>query len=88
VVIVLRFLRPLRVVRSARTRRILQAARVFSFIGRGFDAAKDVLIRHKLDYAITITIAAVAVGAWLVESFERGTSGGSIGSGRRSSTPT
>jgi hypothetical protein len=50
-VIVLPFLRPLRVVRSARALGVLRAARVVSFIGRGFDAGRDVLTRHKLHYA-------------------------------------
>lgn len=80
VVIVLPFLRPLRVVRSARALRILRAARVVSFIGRGFDAAKDVLTRHKLHYALAITIAVVVGGAMLVESFEGGAPNGNIGS--------
>lgn len=71
-VIVLPFLRPLRVMRSARALRVLRAARVVAFVGRGFDAATDVLTRHKLHYAIAVTAAVVFGGALLVETFERG----------------
>jgi voltage-gated potassium channel len=79
-VIVLPFLRPLRVVRSARALRVLRAARVVAFIGRGFDAATDVFTRHKLHYALAVTIGVVFGSALLVESFERGASDGNIGS--------
>jgi voltage-gated potassium channel len=72
VVIVLPFLRPLRVVRSARALRVLRAARVVALIGRGFEAARDVLTRHKLHYALAVTLAVVVGAALLVESFERG----------------
>jgi voltage-gated potassium channel len=79
-VIVLPFLRPLRVMRSARGLRVLRAGRVVAFIGRGFDAATDVFTRHKLHYALAVTIAIVFGGAVLVESFERGAPHGNIGS--------
>ena len=70
VVIALPFLRPLRVVRSARMLRVLRAARAAVFLGRGIDAAKDVLTRHKLNYVLTITLFAVVGGAFMVEAFE------------------
>jgi voltage-gated potassium channel len=79
-VIVLPFLRPLRVMRSARALRVLRAARVVAFIGRGFDAATDVFTRHKLNYALAVTIATVFGSALLVESFERGVPNSNIGS--------
>jgi voltage-gated potassium channel len=79
-VIVLPFLRPLRVMRSARALRVLRAARVVAFIGRGFDAATDVFTRHKLHYALAVTVAVVFGAALLVESFERGASNANIGS--------
>jgi hypothetical protein len=46
VVIVVPFLRPLRVARSARMVRVLRAARIGAFLLRGLDAARDVLTRH------------------------------------------
>jgi voltage-gated potassium channel len=71
-VIVLPFLRPLRVVRSARALRVLRAGRAVAFLGRGFDAAGDILTRHKLHYALAVTAVAVLGAGPLVESFERG----------------
>ncbi|MGH2574043.1 MAG: potassium channel family protein [Actinomycetota bacterium] len=71
-VIVLPFLRPLRVLRSARALRVLRAVRVAVFIARGFDAGRDVLTRHKLHYALAVTMGVVVGAALLVESFERG----------------
>lgn len=71
VVIVLPFLRPLRVMRSARALRLLRAARAAAAIGRSLDAAKDVLTRHKLHYALAVTIGVVVSGAALIEPFER-----------------
>jgi voltage-gated potassium channel len=79
-VIVLPFLRPLRVMRSARALRVLRAARVVAFVGRGFDAATDVFTRHKLHYALAVTVAVVFGAGLLVESFERGAPNANIGS--------
>jgi voltage-gated potassium channel len=80
VVIVLPFLRPLRVVRSARALRVLRAARVASFLGRAFDAGRDVLTKHRLHYALAVTAALVVGAALLVESFERGSPDANIAS--------
>jgi voltage-gated potassium channel len=72
VVIVLPFLRPLRVFRSVRTARVLRAARGVAVLLRAIDAGRDVLTRHKLHYVLTVTLACVVAGALMVESFERG----------------
>lgn len=77
-VVVLPFLRPLRVVRSARALRALRAARASAFLFRGGKAAREVLTRHKLNYALSITIGAVVVGALMVLSFERDVEGATI----------
>ena len=71
-VIVLPFLRPLRVVRSARALRLLRAARAAVLLGRALDAGRDVLTRHKLNYALLVTGAVVVAGAGLVGAFEQG----------------
>jgi voltage-gated potassium channel len=71
VVIVLPFLRPLRVFRTARAARVLREVRGVAVLLRGIDAARDVLTRHKLNYFLTITLACVVTGALMVESFER-----------------
>ena len=72
VVILLPFLRPLRVVRSARALRLLRAARATTFLARALDAGRDVLTRHKLHYALLVTILVVVAGAALVFNFEQG----------------
>ncbi|MGH2788899.1 MAG: potassium channel family protein [Actinomycetota bacterium] len=78
VVVVIPFLRPLRVVRSARALRLLRAARAGAFMIRGLDALRDVLTRHKLNYALAVAVVVVVAGALLVESFERDAPEGNI----------
>lgn len=80
VVIVLPFLRPLRLVRSARALRLLRAARATTFLVRALDAGRDVLTRHKLHYALLVTILVVVAGAALVFNFEQGAPDANIGS--------
>ena len=70
-VVVLPFLRPLRVARSARALRLLRAARLASLLGRTLDATRSVLTRHKLDHALLLTGIVVVVSAGLVEALER-----------------
>jgi voltage-gated potassium channel len=71
VVVIVPFLRPLRVVRSARALRLLRAARGGVFLLRGIDAVQDVLRRHKLHYTLLIALVVVVASALLVEEFER-----------------
>lgn len=80
VVIVLPFLRPLRVVRSARMLRLLRAARAGAFMLRAIDATRDVLTRHKLNYALLVTLVVVVVAALMTFSFEQGVEGSNIAS--------
>jgi voltage-gated potassium channel len=72
VVIILPFLRPLRLARSARMLRLLRAARVVAVLVRALDASKDVLTRHKLNYALLVTAIVVFAAAGLVQVFEVG----------------
>ena len=72
VVVIVPFLRPLRVVRSARAVRLLRAARGGVFLLRGVDAVRDVLRRHKLHYTLLVAMVVVVASALLVEEFERG----------------
>src|SRR5437773_832786 len=46
-IVVLPFLRPLRIVRSARALRLLRSARTVTFLGRGGKTARDIHTRHK-----------------------------------------
>jgi voltage-gated potassium channel len=77
-VIIIPFLRPLRVLRSARALRVLRAARGAAFLLRAMDATRDVITRHKLHYALSVTIVSVVAGALMVESFERGAADSNI----------
>ena len=79
-VVLLPFLRPLRVVRSARGLRVLRAARTATYLGRAILATQDVLTRHKLHYAVSVTGLVAVAGALLVESFERGAPDSNISS--------
>jgi len=71
-IVVLPFLRPLRVFRSARGLRLLRAGRAVGFMGRGAQSARLILTRHKLHYLLLVAAAAVLLGAALVWQFERG----------------
>jgi voltage-gated potassium channel len=78
VVVVVPFLRPLRIARSARMLRLLRAARVGAFLLRGIDAIRDVLTRHKLHYTLLVaTVVTVACGV-LVAELERGSADANI----------
>jgi voltage-gated potassium channel len=70
VIVVVPFLGPLSVVRSARPLRALRAVRVAAFLFRGTRAARTVLTEHKLHYVLLVTLALVVASAVLVESVE------------------
>jgi voltage-gated potassium channel len=65
VVVIVPFLRPLRVVRSTRMLRLLGAGRAGAFLLRGIKAVQDVLTRHKLHYTLLVA-GAVTVGAGVI----------------------
>jgi voltage-gated potassium channel len=79
-IVILPFLRPLRVVRSARALRLLRAGRGATFLFRGLESGRDVLTRHKLHYALLTTMAFVLGGALIVTELERGVTGSHINS--------
>ena len=62
-IVLLPFLRPLRVARSARALRVLRAARVLIFLGRATKGGRAVLTRHKLHYGVAISVVVVAGAA-------------------------
>jgi voltage-gated potassium channel len=72
IVVVVPFLRPLRVARSARLLRLLRASYGLVLLARAAKISKRVLTRHKLHYALLITIAAIVGAALMVREFERG----------------
>jgi voltage-gated potassium channel len=71
-IVALPFLRPLRIVRSARALRILRASRAVAFLGRAGQSAREIVTRHKLHYVLMVGIAIVFLGAVLTREFERG----------------
>lgn len=79
-IVLVPFLRPLRIARSARALRVLRAARAGVYLVRGFKALRHVLTRHKLHYALLVTLFVVVASALLVLSFERDVAGSNIAS--------
>lgn len=77
-IVALPFLRPLRVVRSARMLRLLRAGRAAAFLARGMQSARDVVTRHKLHYAVVVGVALIVLGSVLVLEFERSAPGATI----------
>ena len=78
-IVVLPFLRPLRIIRSAKALRVLRLARVGSALGKVGQDGRRLLVRHHLHYALLI-IGMVIVGAASVALLVEDGSGGSIDS--------
>jgi voltage-gated potassium channel len=78
VIVVLPFLRPLRIVRSARALRLLRSGRAVAFMARGSKSGRDILTRHGLQYALLVGAILVATGALLVGEMERDAPGATI----------
>jgi voltage-gated potassium channel len=64
------FLRPLRVLRSARAFALVRAARGTVILLRAVDAVKDVINKHKLGYALLVAGAVVVGSGLLVATLE------------------
>jgi voltage-gated potassium channel len=64
------FLRPLRVLRSARAFALLRATRGVVVLLRAVDAVQDVLKRHKLGYTLLIAMVVVVGSGFLVATIE------------------
>jgi voltage-gated potassium channel len=71
VVVVVPFLRPFRIVRSARALRLLRAARGGTFLLRGLDAIQDVVRHRKLHYTLLIALVVTVGAGLLIGEFER-----------------
>lgn len=78
-IIVLPFLRPLRIVRSARALRLLRLGRLVSVLSKAGQQGQRLLVRHKLHYAVLVTMVVVLGAAALILAAEEG-GGGSIDS--------
>jgi len=64
------FLRPLRILRSARAFALLRATRGAVVLLRAVDAVQDVLKRHKLGYTLLIALVVVVGSGLLVATIE------------------
>lgn len=71
-IVALPFLRPLRVVRSARALRLLRAGRLLVYLSRATRSTRIVLTRHKLHYLLAVTLLVIFSAALLVGSIEAG----------------
>jgi voltage-gated potassium channel len=78
VIIVVPFLRPLRLVRSVRLLRLLRLSRVVAFAVEGLAEVRAVLTRRGLSYALLIVVVICFAGAGLVWEFERAVEGSNI----------
>ena len=70
VFVLIPFLRPLRIVRSARAFALLRAFRGTVVLLRAVDAVQDVLRRHKLGYTLLIALVVVVGSGLLVATIE------------------
>ena len=71
-VVVLPFLRPLRLARTARLLRLVGLVRTGVMLARGGKALRVVLTKHRLNYALLIGGVSLVVGSLLVWELERG----------------
>jgi voltage-gated potassium channel len=71
-IVVVPFLRPLRIARSARAMRALRVGRVLPFLARAWHATHDVLRRRGLEYVLASGIIIVLGSSGLVLAFEQG----------------
>jgi voltage-gated potassium channel len=69
------FLRPLRVLRSARAFSVLRAARGTVILLRAIKAVQEVLKRHKLGYTLLIALVVVVGSGLLVATIEEASPG-------------
>jgi voltage-gated potassium channel len=70
-VVLLPFLRPLRLSRSARLLRLAGLVRAGVLVARAGDAVRVVLTRHRLNYTLLVAALSLVVGSLLVWEFER-----------------
>jgi voltage-gated potassium channel len=72
VLVVVPFLRPLRVFRAVRLLRLLRVATALLFIARAIKASRRALLRHGLAYVLLIAILVTVGGAIVVHEVEMG----------------
>jgi voltage-gated potassium channel len=77
-VVLLPFLRPLRVVRALQGLRLLQASRLVAFLGTGLDHARAIIRRRGLHYVLIVVLAILFASAGLEVAFEAHARGATI----------
>lgn len=77
-IVALPFLRPLRILRSARALQGLRASRLFAYIGSGTQHVREILKRRGLSYVLLVAVVVVFVSAGLVTAFEAHARGATI----------
>jgi len=65
------FLRPLRIIRSARALRVFRATRLIAFVSRATHSTRELLAEHGLQYILAVGVLIVAVCAGLMTLLER-----------------
>jgi voltage-gated potassium channel len=74
-IVVVPFLRPLRLARSVRLLRLLRLARLLSFVARAVHSSRAILEQHGLRYVPLVGVLQVVAGAGLISAFESGGEG-------------
>ncbi len=77
-IVLLPFLRPLRIARSARILRVLRLARAAVYAGRGVKAAQNLFTEHRVNFTLLLAMAATIGTAVIALEFERGRAGAEI----------
>lgn len=75
VIVAVPFLRPLRVVRSARALRILRAGRAVTFLSRSIVVGRHIATEHGLQYALLVGGVLIVASAGMVTVFEHNAGG-------------
>ncbi len=75
-IVVVPFLRPLRIARSARAARLLRLGRLLPFVARVWTSTQSLMRHRGLQWIVLCGVAVVFAGAGGVLAFERGAGGG------------
>lgn len=78
VIVVIPFLRPLRLLKSVRVLRLLRLTRVAAFVTRGFRDVGRILSTRGVNYVLLVVVALVFVAGAIVVELERGVEGANI----------
>ncbi|HEX2149395.1 MAG TPA: potassium channel family protein, partial [Actinomycetota bacterium] len=80
IIVLVPFLRPLRIMRSARVLRLLRLGRVLAFAGKGISELRAILSSRGLNYVLLLVVLLLFLSALVVFEVERGVEGSNIDS--------